>query len=56
MISIGHWEILLVAFVAVLLFGHRLPSVMGSMGEGIRNFRDAFSGKDDRTSDSSVLE
>jgi len=43
---VGHWELVLVGVVAVLLFGHRLPKVMGSRGEGMRNFRDAFSGKD----------
>jgi TatA/E family protein of Tat protein translocase len=48
---IGHWEVLLVAFVAMLLFGHRLPNVMGSLGEAVRSFRDAFSAKDDCHSD-----
>lgn len=53
---VGHWELILVGVVAVLLFGHRLPKVMGSVGEGLRIFRDAFSGKESATaaSDSSI--
>ncbi len=54
--GIGHWELLLIAFVIFLLFGHRLPSVMGSVGEGIRNFTRAMSARDDESTagDSSV--
>lgn len=56
MIGIGHWELLIIALVIVLLFGHRFPSVMGSMGEGIRAFTRAMSGQDDEpaASDSSI--
>ena len=54
--GIGYWELLIIAFVIFLLFGHRLPSVMGSVGEGIRNFNHAMSGREDEpaASDSSV--
>ena len=34
----GPWEIVLVALVALLLFGNRLPSVMRSLGKGIVEF------------------
>jgi sec-independent protein translocase protein TatA len=37
--GIGHWEILLVAGIILLLFGHRLPSVMRSLGTGITQFK-----------------
>jgi sec-independent protein translocase protein TatA len=32
-----HW--LIIAFVAFLLFGNRLPSVMRSLGQGIVEFK-----------------
>jgi TatA/E family protein of Tat protein translocase len=37
--GIGHWEVLLIAFVAILLFGHRLPKMMMSMGQSWRAFQ-----------------
>jgi sec-independent protein translocase protein TatA len=37
--GVGHWELLLIAFVAFLLFGHRLPKMMGSVGQSLREFR-----------------
>lgn len=37
--GIGHWEILVVAGIILLLFGHRLPSVMRSLGSGITQFK-----------------
>lgn len=40
----GHMEILLIAGVALLLFGHRLPSVMRSLGTGIVEFKKGMSG------------
>jgi TatA/E family protein of Tat protein translocase len=54
--GIGYWELLLIAFVVLLLFGHRFPVVMGSVGEGIRNFTRAVSGRDEQpdASDSSI--
>ena len=35
----GHMELLIVAGVALLLFGHRLPGVMRSLGSGIVEFK-----------------
>jgi sec-independent protein translocase protein TatA len=43
----GHMELLVVAGVALLLFGHRLPSVMRSLGSGIVEFKKGMSGVDD---------
>ena len=40
----GHMEILLIAGVALLLFGHRLPGVMRSLGTGIVEFKRGMSG------------
>lgn len=43
----GHWEIVIVLFVALLLFGHRLPSLMRSMGRGVVEFKRGVSGIED---------
>jgi sec-independent protein translocase protein TatA len=36
----GPWELLIIAFIVVLIFGvGRLPEVGGALGKGIREFR-----------------
>ncbi len=35
----GPYELIIVAFIALLLFGSRLPTVMRSMGESIKEFK-----------------
>jgi sec-independent protein translocase protein TatA len=53
--GIGHWELMVIGVVIVLLFGHRLPKVMQSLGQGIRMFQDGFRGEESSpTSDSSI--
>ena len=37
--GIGPMEMIIVALIAVLLFGNRLPDVMRSMGKGLSEFR-----------------
>ena len=44
--GIGQWEVLLIVLVIFILFGHRLPSVMRSLGQSANAFR---SGMDDVT-------
>ncbi len=39
MFGINHWELLLVAGIAVLLFGSRLPQTMRSVGKSISEFK-----------------
>ena len=51
--SIGPTEILLIAFIALLLFGAgRLPEIGRSIGAGLRDFKRALDGarpkRDDR--------
>ena len=48
----GHLELLIIAGIMLLLFGHRLPSVMGSLGSSIRIFQKSVS--EDETGESST--
>lgn len=44
---IGAPELILLAFVALLLFGpKRLPEIGRAFGSGLREFKDSISGKD----------
>ncbi len=41
--NIGMWELLLILFVVLLLFGaKRLPELAGSLGKGIREFKSSL--------------
>ncbi len=45
--SVGFWEILLIAGLALVLFGfgaRRLPEIGRGLGEGIRNLKEALRG------------
>ncbi len=43
---IGIWEILIIAFLILLLFGgKRIPEMMRGLGEGIRSFKDSLKGE-----------
>lgn len=41
------WEWMVVAFVALLLFGNRLPTVMRSLGKGVVEFKKGIEGIED---------
>lgn len=43
----GGFELLIVAFVLLLLFGNRLPSVMRSLGRGVVEFKAGLHGTAD---------
>ena len=51
MFGIGHWEVLLIVLVIFILFGHRLPSVMRSLGRGVVEFKQGMSGIADEDTD-----
>ncbi len=45
--GIGTTELVIVAIIVLILFGSRLPTVMGSLGKGIRDFKKGMSEEDD---------
>ena len=47
MLGIGTTELVVVGFIILILFGNRLPQVMGSLGQGINVFKKALNGRDD---------
>lgn len=42
MFGIGYTELIVVMVIVLVLFGHRLPSVMRSMGRGIKEFKEGI--------------
>jgi sec-independent protein translocase protein TatA len=41
--GLGYTELILIALILLLLFGaRRIPAIMGSFGEGIRQFKSGF--------------
>ena len=46
---LGLWELLAILLVILLIFGaRRLPEIGSSMGKGIRTFKSALMGEDDK--------
>ncbi|MGA2268555.1 MAG: twin-arginine translocase TatA/TatE family subunit [Bryobacteraceae bacterium] len=55
--GLGFQEILLIAVVAVLLFGGKKIGELGKgMGEGIKNFKEALKGSEDKKEEEKVEE
>jgi sec-independent protein translocase protein TatA len=42
--GIGHTELIIVLVVFFILFGHRLPSVMRSLGRSVTEFKEGMHG------------
>jgi sec-independent protein translocase protein TatA len=40
----GGWELIIIAFVVMLIFGNRLPSVMRSLGKSVTEFKKGIAG------------
>ena len=51
MFGINQWEMLVVLFIALLLFGKRLPEVARSMGKGITEFKKGMRGFEEEVRD-----
>ena len=45
--NLGATELMVVAFVSLLIFGNRLPSLARSMGKGIVEFKKGLAGVED---------
>ena len=53
----GHWEILVILFAILLLFGARkLPELAQGMGKGIREFRKAVKDQPDEKKNPEQIE
>jgi len=51
----GQFELLIVAFVVLLLFGNRLPGVMRSLGRGVVEFKAGLHGEEDEEDDADEI-
>ena len=48
MFGLGHWEILIILVICLIIFGAgKLPEIGSGIGKGIRNFKDATKSDDD---------
>ena len=47
----GHFEMLIIAAIALLLFGNRLPGAMRSLGRSVVEFKKGVSGIEDEIND-----
>jgi sec-independent protein translocase protein TatA len=43
----GGYEIFVIGFVALLIFGNRLPALMRSLGQGVVEFKKGINGVED---------
>jgi sec-independent protein translocase protein TatA len=43
----GGYEVLIIGFVALLIFGNRLPGVMKSLGKSVTEFKKGVAGIED---------
>ena len=43
----GGYEVLIIGFVALLIFGNRLPALMRSLGQGVTEFKKGINGVED---------
>lgn len=45
----GPWELIIVLLIFLLLFGHRLPKMMRSVGQGVVEFKRGVQGVEDES-------
>ncbi len=47
--QIGPWQVILIVAVVLLLFGgKKIPELMKGLGRGVKEFKDATRGEDDK--------
>ena len=49
----GGYEVLIIGFVALLIFGNRLPTLMRSLGQGVTEFKKGINGVEDEPKNAS---
>ena len=49
--TIGYTELLIVGGIVLLLFGHRLPSLMRSLGRGVTEFKSGLNSPPEENED-----
>ena len=54
--GIGTQELMIVAVIVLVLFGHRLPTMMGSLGKGIRDFKRGLNEEEQPPEDREVVD
>jgi sec-independent protein translocase protein TatA len=47
MFGLGIWELLIILFIVLLLFGRKLPEVGEGLGKAIRGFRKSIKDSDE---------
>ena len=47
----GPLEMVVIGIIAVLIFGRKLPEMIGNMGKGIREFRRGLKGEGEENED-----
>lgn len=50
MFGIGHWELLIVLGIVLVLFGNRLPGLARSLGRSVVEFKKGTEGVDEESS------
>lgn len=51
---IGTWQLVIILIIVFVLFGAgKLPSVMGDIGKGLKNFKKGLMGSSDQSDDKS---
>ena len=48
MFKLGHWELVVILAVVVLLFGNRIPGVARSLGKAVSSFKKGLSDTDNQ--------
>lgn len=56
MFGINQWELLIILVILLVLFGHRLPSMMRSLGRSVTEFKKGVNNEDEADDETAVAE